>query len=247
MKNTMKELRNNPAYIATFQTTGNAKLTDYYNADLGVWYRYAQFNLPSRRTCPFRTPDCEKFCYAKRDERFPSPRVNREKNFAVSLGTDFADRLIYTIQTEKQSKRYHDAVMIVRIHESGDFYNMQYVDAWLKVFDAFKADRTVIFQMYTKSFPLFLSLDAGQLQTLRDCMKNGTVAISLSLDDSMNPAQRADLIKLKATLPLANIYYAIKAEKLGAIQYDDKCDCADCAKCGHCVHTTGKTVAVAIH
>lgn len=246
-KATMKAKRSDARYIDTFITHGNTKLKDYYNPDIDTWYRYAQFNIPARITCPYATPDCIKFCYAKRDERFPSPRINREKNFAISRTDIFADRLIYTIAVEKQSRRYSNAVMIVRIHESGDFYNIKYLRAWLKTFDAFPDNDGIIFQMYTKSFKFFMNLSDAEKNKLLDLMKAGRVAISLSLDDSMKATQRADLVRVKAALPLCNIYYAVKESKLSTVEYNSRCDCADCARCGHCVKTTGATVAVAIH
>lgn len=244
---TMKEKRMDPLYIKTFLRKGNKKLTDYYNPDAGVYYKYAQFNIPAKKTCPFATRDCKKFCYAKRDERFVAPRENREKNFAASLDNDFVERMIYTIETELNSKRFRNAVMIVRIHESGDFYNIMYLEKWIDIMRAFRYDNRVIFQAYTKSFPLFLQLSNFDYVTLRGLMNNGRFALSLSLDDSMIEAQRADLLKVLQFLPKCNVYYAVKADRMDSIKYDTVCDCADCAKCGNCVRTEGKTIVVAIH
>lgn len=243
---TMKERRNDPMYIDTFMTKGNKKLTDYIDELAAVRLLYAQFNLPAKKTCPFRTPGCEKFCYAKRDERFPEPRNNRQRNYEISRGADFAERLVYTIMAEMKSNRYKNGTMVLRIHESGDFYNRFYLHSWINVIRALSG-YNVIFQFYTKSFLYFLQLSDTDRADLNDAINSGRVAMSLSYDKSMNAMQYAQLLLCKKAFPGANVYAAIPEKDLENYEHDTVCDCADCAKCGHCVHTTGKTVAVAIH
>ena len=248
MKNTitMKARRADERYIKTFQTCGNKKLTDYTDEN-GNAYRYAMFNLPAKRTCPFATDGCKRFCYAKRDERYPSARYNRENNLEISKRDDFAARLIYTIESELESNRYNGATMILRIHESGDFYNFGYLAAWLEVFRYFMSDSRVMFCFYTKCFKYFMALDNDSAATLTAALSNGRVAMSLSYDETMSGNQAADLAFVKARFPLANVYAAIPGDNMETFAHDEVCDCADCAKCGKCTHATGKVTACAIH
>ena len=245
-KITMKARRADSRYIKTFQTCGNAKLTDFTD-DNGNAFRYAMFNLPAKRTCPFATDGCKKFCYAKRDERYTNARMNRESNLEISKGADFAERLIYTIECELESNRYKGAVMILRIHESGDFYNLAYLKAWIKVILHFAGDFRVVFCFYTKCFKYLLTLDFLDKAILNCALKDGRVAMSLSYDKTMSANQRADMMLVKARFPLANIYAAIPENEIDTFEHDEKCDCADCAKCGKCTHATGKTTVCAIH
>lgn len=234
-------------YIKTFMRTGNKKLTDVYDAETRERIAaYAQFNLPARRTCPNATKACFKFCYAIRDERFPTPRENRRANYDASRRDDFVERMIYTIETNLATPRYHNAVMILRIHESGDFYSKEYMQKWIRVISHF-IGRNVIFQFYTKCFDFVLSLDPISKAVLRLALTRHNVAMSLSIDES-TPARDFKKIKqIRAEFPNVNIYFAIDGAKLDGIQYDNKCTCENCAKCAHCTFTAGKTTAVAIH
>ena len=70
---------------------------------------------------------------------------------------DFVARMIYTIlyiaaHTNKEK-------IIVRIHESGDFYNKAYVNKWLEIMDFCMIDKRIKFIAYTKSFPYFDGLE----------------------------------------------------------------------------------------
>ena len=238
----MKDKRNDERYIKTFMTKGNAKLMDY--RDDSVSYKYAMFNLRAVRTCPFRSADCERFCYAKRDERYPQARANRDGNMNASKRSDFIQRMIYTIETELSSKRYQGSVMILRIHESGDFYRQQYLNDWIDIMAHFST-APIIFQFYTKSFKYFLELDHGRTALLNTLMNKGNVSGSLSSDISTTKEQRERIAQLQKRFPMFNQYIALK--DISTIHYSEKCDCANCAKCGTCIHASGKVVAVEIH
>lgn len=249
---TLKSMRSNPSYLKSFLNHGNKKLTDY--ATDTISFKYAQFNQPARTTCPYKTRDCNKFCYAKRDERFPSAKNNRLQSFQDSKRSDFTERLIYTINAEMKSKRYSNSVMILRLHESGDFYNLDYLNKWIDTIGYYlnntEYSNRIIFQAYTKSFVYFLAVAASdpfRYHTVIKAMEKGLFALSLSYDKSMGLKQLSELLKVKKLYPLANIYAAIKETDLASYNHDKKCDCADCAKCGLCTKTDGKTVAVVIH
>ena len=243
-RTTMKDKRNDDRYIKTFMTSGNAKLMDYTDPESGIAYKYAMFNLRAKTTCPFRSRDCERFCYAKRDERYPQARANRDGNLTASKRSDFVQRMIYTIETELSSRRYQGSVMILRIHESGDFYNQKYLNDWIDIMAHF-ATAPIIFQFYTKSFKYFLELNHGRKAILNVLMEKGVVSGSLSSDISTTKEQHGRIAELMTSFPKFNQYIALK--DISMIHYSEKCDCANCAKCGTCIHASGKVVAVEIH
>lgn len=173
------------------------------------------WNLPAVRTCPFATDLCKASCYAKKAEvAYPSVLPCRETNFTEAKKDTFAENMAYTIL--KIAKGCRKEEIIVRIHESGDFFNQKYVNAWFKVMDLCKVDSRIKFIAYTKSFPYFNGLKLACNFSLR-----------ASLWDDTSEKQR-ELI----TANNWNIYTAVN-------KFTDKdtftqCRCEDCATCGKC-------------
>lgn len=247
-KTTIKSMKESALFIVSFIFKGNAKLTDHDDMETGTRYRYAQFNLPARKTCPYSTKDCYKFCYAKRDERHTSVRNNRAASLEISKRDNFAACMIHTIKTAFMTARYHGNCMILRIHESGDFYNLAYLKKWLQVFAHFEtAGYSIIFCFYTKCFEYLLSLSETETALFKRVTESGLVSASLSLDKSSTPEQIARAMKIRELFPAVNIYFAIPENEIDTIAHDSVCDCADCAKCGKCTHADGKIIACAIH
>lgn len=247
MKTTIKALKASVLFLISFLFHGNKKLADYDNPETGVKYRYAQFNLPAKATCPFASRDCKKFCYARRDERYKSVRLNRARSLAASQQENFAQAMIYTIKVAFLTARYKTATMILRIHESGDFYNLAYLKKWILVFAEFIGAENIIFCFYTKCFEYLLNLSESEKEIFKAATESGLVSCSLSLDKSTTPEQIARAMRVKELFPAVNIYFAIPENEIDTIVHDSVCDCADCAKCGKCVHADGKIVACAIH
>ena len=243
---TIKEMRNNPLYTTALQTSGNGKLLDYDDDENEIAYRYAQVNVRAVIDCPFRSKGCESVCYAtKGNHVFRSVKESRSRSYNETKRNDFSEAMVYTIKTEKLTARYKNAVMIVRIHESGDFYSLQYLKKWVKVWKAFENDNSIVFVFYTKSFPFFLMLTEEEKETIRRLQKSGRLSINLSLDDTTNQSQRIAYLDMIATYPLCNTYYC--TEDVNQVEHDNVCDCADCAKCGACNKSTGKKTVVKIH
>ena len=244
---TLKARRANKLYTKSLIKHGNGKLKDYDDVINDVLYRYAQFNLRALLDCPFRSAGCEAVCYAtKGNHNFPTVKKSRENAYNVSKSDNFHKMMIYTIRTElNYSKRYKNNVMILRIHESGDFYSLQYLRKWLKVWKYFINNNNIVFVFYTKSFSFFNMLTEEEKKTIRKLQKKGRVAISASLDDTTNLRQKTEYLKMIANYPLTNTYYC--TEDITAVKHDNECDCKDCAKCGICNSAKGKKTVVKIH
>lgn len=245
-KITIKSMKDSLLFLISFLFHGNAKLKDY-DSDDGTRYRYAQWNLPARKTCPHATRLCRKFCYARRDERYESVRKNRQRSLDASKREDFANCIEHTIKTGLLMGRYIGAVMLLRIHESGDFYNMEYFRKWLDVFARFENDVRLLFCFYTKCFDYILNMNETESKLFRRVTDSGRVACSLSIDESTTKEDLAKAVKIMGMYPNVNIYYAIDADKVETIKHDCVCECEDCARCGNCTKTSGKIVACAIH
>lgn len=173
------------------------------------------WNLPAVKTCPFRTPHCEEKCYARKAEQaYPDCLPSRMRNLEESKRDDFVDRAVYTILNAIRHDRKHRKI-VVRIHESGDFYNKEYAMKWLKVAETLKHEN-VVFIAYTKSVTYFDGVKLPKNFRLR-----------ASIWDDTKPDQ-LEIMKRNAW----PVYTAV--EKFQKGDKFTRCRCSDCATCGKC-------------
>ena len=138
------ELKKSDRYL-NVNIDGNAKLKNNDRVRFMIW------NLPAIKTCPFSTDMCRKSCYAKRAERYPSCKNSRETNYIKSLQDDFIENMIFTIETELNTKKFNNKKVVFRIHESGDFYSRHYYNKWVAIAKHFENNDNIVFLAYTKS------------------------------------------------------------------------------------------------
>ena len=127
--------------------TQNKKLK---NTSLMNRARILNFSLPAYKTqnnkmvCPF-AKDCVKYCYAQKGNyRFPSVKKGLNKRYELSKKEEFVTIMNANILLERPTH--------VRIHDSGDFYSVDYLNKWVQIA---KDNKDVIFYAYTKSIPFF--------------------------------------------------------------------------------------------
>jgi len=114
--------------------------------------RLFEFNLPAVSSCPFADA-CKEFCYADKGTfKYPVVQAKYHSNYELTKNKDL---FIKVVQSEIIKKR----IEYVRIHSSGDFYNLKYLKAWLEIA---RSNPKVIFYGYTKSVPLFQNVDLPQ-------------------------------------------------------------------------------------
>lgn len=120
--------------------------------------RFVSFNIPrlksesGQKTCPYAGM-CADICYAGQGRMgMPAAMGARERNLSrinqLSM-PKMRDEMIDDIGGMRSTTH-------VRIHDSGDFFNRAYYNAWLEVADA---SPELIFYAYTKSIP-FIDWDA---------------------------------------------------------------------------------------
>jgi hypothetical protein len=101
------------------------------------------FNLPPIASCP-NYKECYKTCYAVNTiKRYPTAKKSWEDNYKLVVN----DLSRFKQLVNKQIKK--DMIQIVRIHSSGDFYNLEYLKAWL---DICNNNSNTLFYAYTKAF-----------------------------------------------------------------------------------------------
>ena len=112
--------------------------------------RVMNFSLPAYKTitgktvCPF-AKDCIKYCYAQKGNyKYPSVIKGLNKRYELSKTADFVPMMNATILLERPTH--------IRIHDSGDFYSIKYLQKWV---DIATQNKDVIFYAYTKSIKFF--------------------------------------------------------------------------------------------
>lgn len=115
---------------------------------------FLTWSLPSRATCPYATEMCKKRCFAKKNETFKTVRESRNRNLVETYKKTFVEDMIKHFEYQLQRPKAKDKLIIVRIHTSGDFYNVDYLVKWFKITKYFESNKNIMFQAYTKSMPI---------------------------------------------------------------------------------------------
>jgi len=128
--------------------TQNAKLK---KTSIENKMRVMNFSLPAYKTitgktvCPF-AKDCIKYCYAQKGNyRYPSVIKGLNNRYELSKTDEFIPKMNATIILERPTH--------VRIHDSGDFYSIDYLNKWVTIAND---NKEVIFYAYTKSIKFFI-------------------------------------------------------------------------------------------
>lgn len=227
---TIKELEQKAKF-----SSGNHKLVPNEQTSFLIW------NLPYKITCPFATDLCKKICYAKKaEDLYPDCNPSRNRNWDFSRTADFVQWAIEYIEQKNKSVQKKGKKLVVRIHESGDFYNAEYFYKWMEVCRHFEQTENITFIAYTKSMPYVVKYLAefGALPS--------RLALRFSVMKDTNPL----FVHLaeKYNLP---IYTADDEKVINEQTYPnyDVCRCSDCATCGHCWSKEDKyhKIVCAIH
>lgn len=116
-----------------------------YLSDCNMKVGCPTWSLPARETCKPGELHCKKYCYAAKAERvWKTAEQSRRSNYAASLHKRFVARLARLVECSGQKT--------VRIHESGDFYSVEYIQKWYAIA---RQCYDVLFYAYTKRDDLF--------------------------------------------------------------------------------------------
>lgn len=211
-KMTFTAAKADPRYLTV--SDGNKKLVPTKLVKYIIW------NLPAILTCPFATDLCKKACYAIKAERcYPSAKASRISHFHDAMKADFVERMIFTIEANLSRPSYQTARrVVVRIHESGDFFAKFYADAWRTIAEHFAGNDKVVFMAYTKSVRFFDG------ETIPENM-----VVRYSVWDDTDPGEIA--IAERNGLPT---YSAVDSFEKAGTKEKNKCHCDNCSTCNKC-------------
>lgn len=178
-------------------------LTTPMNKTLGV----NTWNIPSKITCPNKTPFCSKYCYAgKGNFLYDNVKKSHAKNLIETKDNNFVDNMVHTI-TKRNLK-------VFRIHSSGDFYNAKYFFKWIRII---KQCPDCMFYAYTKNW---LSPNWVDLINYANSLHN--FHLWSSADPSTQDPTELGLVKCA---------YVSLTETTCDKQIDHETNCLNCKKC----------------
>jgi hypothetical protein len=128
------------------------------------------FSIPAYKTksgkitCPF-AKECVKYCYAQKGNytRFPVIQQLMEKKYNITKQDNFI--LLMNEEIQKKKAKY------IRIHDSGDFYSVKYLQKWV---DIAIQNKDVIFYAYTKSIKFFTDNKINKPKNLKIIFSEGS-------------------------------------------------------------------------
>lgn len=126
--------------------SGNDKVT-VYNFGIPAFQSAAGL-----RTCPL-AGTCKIGCYATQGAyAWSNVQAAYESRLKATLQSNFSEVMTELIKVKNKTAERQVKQLIIRIHDSGDFYSKEYLEKWLKVINRFP---NVKFYAYTKMVPLF--------------------------------------------------------------------------------------------
>jgi hypothetical protein len=107
----------------------------------------ANKSLEGRKTCPFAKGclGADYKCYAQKGAyAWPSVKNAYNRRYKLTRQNNFVAIINHAIKKRK--------VDVLRLHDSGDFYSLEYLNKWVQIAND---NKNVIFYAYTKSIPFF--------------------------------------------------------------------------------------------
>lgn len=135
--------------------TQNAKMKKSSQNGITVvnWTIPAFQSKTGLKTCP-NAGLCAIGCYARSGTyRFSKSIEAHEAKLALTQTDAFIPEMIKEIDrwlSKKSTKR-----LMVRIHDAGDFYNVDYLNKWLTIIQVYSTNPRVGFYAYTKQVEMF--------------------------------------------------------------------------------------------
>lgn len=223
----MKKLAKSELNSKIYLSDGNIKLMGDASNVFLIW------NIPSRITCLWKTEMCEKLCYAKKAEVFrPNVLKCRQQNLEESRLNTFVHDMVDHIIWNASKPSNKGKQIWFRIHESGDFYSLEYLKKWIKIAKKFPG---INFLAYTKAVRLVEMV-------IDDIPSNFVIRYSVWEDSKPEELEIAAKLELPIYTAFDKKVLVKKIESEGFT----KCDC-DCKVCKKCYTVKNPKLAVAVH
>lgn len=163
MNEATKDLGLDPAYfdkdgsLKKLLSVNNEKMIETTKANPGKMF--VCWNLPPKITCP-QAKDCLPYCYANKGcYGFRDPKLSMQRHLDLSKSDDFVRLMNEEIGWRVRNLKKKGVTLYVRVHDSGDFYNLKYAMKWIEIA---KSNPDAMFYSYTKCVRMWNEIeDAG--------------------------------------------------------------------------------------
>jgi hypothetical protein len=139
--------------------TQNSKMKKSSNDKLAIynWTIPAYKALDGTITCP-NASKCIQGCYAKQGAYvWSNVQKSHNEKFQLSKTPQFFDAMVAEIETKVNSRANKNKTVLIRIHDAGDFYSLDYTLTWFRIMRHFEG-KSVLFYAYTKQVEIFNDL-----------------------------------------------------------------------------------------
>jgi hypothetical protein len=175
---------------------------------------------------------------------------SRQRNFEETKKDTFVQDMIDHLEYQLSRKKMQDKKVFVRIHTSGDFYNLDYFYKWTKIAKHFEGNDKILFQAYTKSIIYLYEWIKGDFQDyevcdgeVEDALEELNIHIVYSIwhDTEQCDIDLAEAIGLQTftALPKDEIEIAVEG---GAFECK-----SDCGHCKECYTGESKSIVIPYH
>jgi hypothetical protein len=155
----------------------NKKIAKSAN-DTYTLYNYgipAYVSKTGKKTCPM-AGQCAKGCYAQAGAYvWPVVAAAYEYRLAASLSDTFQQQIETELAPKVKTAKRQGKQLVIRIHDSGDFYDIAYLMKWI---DIMEANPSVLFYAYTKMVPMFKRLASSIPKNFTVILSEGGLADS---------------------------------------------------------------------
>lgn len=147
-KDEIKAIQNETGVKTVFSQNTKMKKSSQNGIHLYNWGIPAYKSQNGTLTCP-NASKCIVGCYARSGAYVWSNVAQAYENrLSLSRTKGFEHVIVYHI--DKLLSKHKTGTVMIRIHDSGDFYSEAYLEAWCKIAEVYQNEPRVQFYAYTK-------------------------------------------------------------------------------------------------
>lgn len=212
--------------------TQNGKMKKSSQGDIALynWTIPAFKSQDGTITCP-NASKCVIGCYAKQGSYIWSKvQLSHQNKLDLTKHPNFTEIMIDAINSKVNTNKKKGKKCLIRVHDAGDFYSLDYTLSWFRIMRHFETEPSVSFYAYTKEVSRFKSLEVnydnipknftiifslgGKLDSLIDQQKDRHAKVFQSetklLKDGYIDASNDDTLALTSNPKVGLIYHGTK-------------------------------------
>lgn len=147
-KNEIEAIQNETGVKSVFTQNAKMRKSSQNGTHVYNWGIPAYKSTSGLITCPSASK-CIAGCYAKAGAYVWSTVAKAYENrLSLSRTKGFEQVIVYHL--DRLIKKHKTGKILIRIHDSGDFYSETYFETWLKIIQVYQNEPRIQFYAYTK-------------------------------------------------------------------------------------------------